>query len=89
MLAGLLLVTVDVAANSAIRSYMRHWRSYVIKSFYPEISWEEESLTVHSPVCMEQTDAGGNAEGRIWCAVWCCSGPNSYFFIHTFCKNEL
>ncbi len=50
---------------------MRHWRSYVIKSFYPEITWEKESLTVHSPVCMEQTDAGGNAEGRIWCAVFC------------------
>jgi len=56
MLAGLLLVTVDVAADSGI-CYMRHWMSYVIRSFYHGITWEEESLRVHSPVCMEQKDA--------------------------------
>lgn len=33
MLAGLLPVTVDVAAQSGIRSFMRHWMSYVIPSF--------------------------------------------------------
>lgn len=72
MLAGLLLVTVDVTANSATRSYMRHWMSYVIKSFYPEITWEEESLTVHSPVCMEQTDAGEKCRGKdLVCRVLC------------------
>lgn len=89
MLAGLLLVTADVAADSGIRSYMRHWMSYVIKSFYPEITWEEESLRrlqscmYGANRCMREMLKESKRERvGVLCSV-CYSGPQNYLlYIH-------